>query len=460
MFVNQILNIAKRFGIQIIRSKWTIPYLIMFPIFFIGLYWFGFSNSPVGVTQTFKLGIVNNDSGIIPEIQEILQNDTLMNDSLFNEYHSESVIEQGFGRELITILSNLTYPNQEKLLNIFEILEFTNESELKSNIESREIDIALLIPEEFSNNTLGFLNDYWRNSYGIYFHEYLQSIISNSPDLPINVTMDFRIWGDEAYLSYQLALKTLETIINQFYDFTLAFQGPGGSISILLNEDYQVTIPSYSLFELSTPGLIAFGIIMQPSLISLFFCLEYRPKNRTFDRIQVSSASSLTYILGTLIIQVPVMLLQSLILFLSSLLMGFQPAGNIFLGYLISISIFPFSAALTYAVVAFLSNEDVVGTVLGFGAPFIGFMSGAFIEVPKIIILPAFLPTASGMTRDLLIWDLIPLTHTVNALRQVLLYDFSLSLVYIDIFISILLSIFYFLISVYLFSHFRFRRRS
>ncbi|MHA1940164.1 MAG: ABC transporter permease [Candidatus Hodarchaeales archaeon] len=459
MSIHQIINISKRIGIQIIRSKWTIPYLLIFPIFFIGLYWFGFSNSPVGTTQTFKLGVVNEDLGLSTEIQTILKNETLLNESLFTEYHSVNVIEKGFGYDLISLLSNLTYPNQENDSNIFEIIEFTNEMQLKSQIQTRDLDIALLIPQEFSNETLGFLNDYWKKTYDLYFHEYLQSSLGGSLVLPVNSTLNFRIWGEEGYLNFLLAQKTLEAIINQYFDFTTAFQGPGGSISIQLSDEYLIRIPSYSLFELSVPGLIAFGIIIQPSLISLFFCLEFRPNNRTFDRIQVSSSSALTYITGTLLIQVPVMVIQSLILFSSSIVMGFHPAGNLLIGYLISVSIFPFSAALTYFTTAFLSNEDVVGTILGFGAPFIGFMSGAFIEVPKIIILPNFIPTASGMARDFLIWDLIPLTHTVNALRQVLLYDFSLSLVFIDILIGILLSMLYFLVAIFLFAYFRFRRR-
>jgi hypothetical protein len=85
-------------------------------------------------------------------------------------------------------------------------------------------------------------------------------------------------------------------------------------------------------------------------------------------------------------------------------------------------------------------------------------MSGSFIEVPKIVLFPNSFPTASGFPRDFLLWDLLPLTHTVNALRQVLLFDFEFSMIQSDLIMSLLLSMAYFGISIILFWYFRFKR--
>ena len=79
---------------------------------------------------------------------------------------------------------------------------------------------------------------------------------------------------------------------------------------------------------------------------------------------------------------------------------------------------FPFSASLNYITAAFFSNEDVAGTVTGFGAPILGFMTGAFVETPKIVLFPNSFPTAGGYARDFLLWDFIPLTHGINAIRE------------------------------------------
>ncbi len=459
MSVRQALGISHRIGLQIIRSRWTIPYLILFPIFFIGLYWFGFSASPIGENQTFLLGIINQDEGLTDEIQLLFQNETLLGNGTLQEFHSTDVLSKGFGSEFVNILGNLTYNNQQNSSHIFEITEYSDEMQADSKLKNRELDIVLILPRQFSNASLGILNGYWRNSYGLYFHEYLQTFDASIPDLPINISEEVIIRGDESYLNYQIANSILGNILNAYLDLTSAFRGPGGSIQIAMNEEYQVSIPTFSLFGLSTPGLIAFGIIMQPSLISLFFCMEFRPKNTTFDIIRLSSSPT-TYILGTFLIQIPVMIGQAFILFTSSLLMGFQPNGDIILAYLIALTILPFSASLLYFTTAIFSNEDVVGTILGFGGPFLGFMSGAFIEVPKIILFKEIIPTASGFPRDFLIWDLIPLTHTVSALRQVMLYDFTLIQVLPDILLSFVLSLGFFCCSLLFFAYFRFWRSS
>ena len=70
MSLTQILGVTQRLGVQLVRSRWTIPYLVIFPLFFIGLYWFGFSASPIGENQTFLLGIINQDAGFSNSTKE------------------------------------------------------------------------------------------------------------------------------------------------------------------------------------------------------------------------------------------------------------------------------------------------------------------------------------------------------------------------------------------------------
>ncbi|MFX0050092.1 MAG: ABC transporter permease [Candidatus Hermodarchaeota archaeon] len=460
MSLRQIFGIAERMGIQLIRSKWTVPYLILFPLFFIGLYWIGFSASGVGESQTFLLGIINHDAGISNDIKLLFQNETIMGNDSFTQYHATDVLDKGFGSEFIDILTDLTYSNVTDAPHIFAVTQFEEESEANDKLFKRDLDVLLVLNPNFSNTTLSILNRYWHNTFGIYLHDMIQNQFPAAPDLPTNINDTIRIIGDESYLNFKLAKSLISIVIHEYQDLTTAFKGPGGSIYVRMNEEYKVSIPKYSLFELSIPGLIAFGIIIQPSLISMLFCMEFRPNNTTFDRICLAPSSAKGYIIGSILIQIPVMLGQTIILFFSSLILGFNPKGDLFLGFLIALSIFPFCLSLLYISTAFISNEDVVGNVLGFGAPFIAFMSGAFIEVPKIILFPRIFPTASGYPRDFLLWDLLPLTHTANALRQVLLYDFKLNLVLPDILFSLFLSIIFLVFSLFVFSYLRFKRRS
>jgi hypothetical protein len=458
MSFKQVIAITHRMGLQIIRSKWTIPYLVLFPIFFIALYWFGFSASPIGTTPTFLLGVVNNDEGLSDSIQKLFQNETIMGNESLSQYHSPEVLTQGFGVEFINLLNTSTYSNQTNSPKIFDVTLFSSVDEAEDELLKRDIDILIVIPSRFSNASLAIFNSYWKNAFGFYFHEILQELYPEVPSLPTNITESIQIKGDDTYINFRHAKSVIDTFISGYQDLTYYFSGPGGSITLAMNNEYQVSIPQYSLFELTTPGLFAFGILVQPSLLSLLLCMEFRPKNKTIDLIWVSPCSGTHYILGSFLIQVPVMLAQTFILFFASILFGFTPQGNLFLGMIISLSIFPFSSALLYLTTAFISNEDIAGTVLGFGGPLLSFMSGAFIAVPQIILFPNIFPTASGYNRDFLIWDLMPLTHSVTALRQGLLYDFNIWQVLPDVLFSILLGIIYLLVAMLIFYYMRFKR--
>ncbi len=459
MSLKQILGVAQRMGLQLFRSKWTIPYLILYPLFFIGLYWIGFSTSPVGESQTFLVGVINQDLGLSDEIKSLFHNETIMGNSSFTLYHSSDVLDKGFGIEFIDILANLTYSNITNAPHIFEVTQFEEESDATDKLFKRDLDILIVLSPNFSNTTLSILNRYWHNTFRFYLHEMIQLDFPTFPDLPTNINDSIRIIGDESYFNFKMAKSVLSIVIHEYQDLTTTFKGPGGSISIRMNKDYEVSIPKYSLFELSIPGLIAFGIIVQPSLISMFFCMEFRSNNTTFDRIRLAPSSGGVYIIGSILVQIPIMIGQTIILFLTSLMLGFNPQGDILIGFLIALTIFPFCLFLVFISTAFLSNEDVVGNVLGFGAPFIAFMSGAFIEIPKVILIPGIFPTSSGYPRDFLLWDFLPLTHTANALRQVLLYDFDFHLVLFDIFMSLFLSIIFLIFSLIIFSYLRFKRR-
>jgi hypothetical protein len=413
--LTQIIGIAQRMGIQIVRSKWTIPYLILFPLFFIGLYWFGFSASPVGITQTFSIGIFSNE--------------TIMGDS-FTSFHTSTVLSKGFAAEFIDILGNMTYVNETDAPYMFKITLFNNSKEVDERIYSRELDLAVIFSTQFSNASVSILNKYWNNTYGYFLHELIQYEYPETPELPVDINETVQIKGDSNYINFKLANSIVHSIIHDYQGIARLFGGPGGSVIFAMDDEYLVTIPEYSLFDLSIPGLIAFGIIIQPSLTSMFVCMEFENKNKTFDRIHLSSISSSTYLLGSILIQIPIMIFQSAILFISSVLMGFNPAGNLFLGFLIGLTIFPFCLFLLYITTAFFSNEDVVGSILGFGAPFCAFMSGAFVDIPKFVLIP----------------------------KIFILFDFSFSQIFPDLTMSLILSLIYFGISVLIFAYFRFKR--
>jgi len=449
----QILGIAKRMGTQTIRSTWTIPYLILFPLFFIGVYWFAFSASDIGNNQTFNLGILNQDAGFGEEMKTFLNNESIQNEMEWFP-HSPEIIEKGFGFEVINILKDLQYTNDSESENLFNIHSFNTSNELELALEKRDLDIALVFPQNYTNASLSIANSYWFTEYGFFLHDLIQA---NFSDFPTYVNGTIQIIGDNNYLNYKISNSILSVFLSQYHDMSNIFGTTGGKLILSLNEDFQINIPKYSFFQMMVPGLIMFAIIIEPSLFSMFLCNEFKTDSRTFDRIRISPLSPRSYVFGSLLIQIPILLIQTFLLFLASFLLGFQPHGNIFLGFLIACLMFPFSASLNYITAAFFSDENVAGTVTGFGAPILGFMTGAFVDTPKIVLFRNSFPIASGMARDFLLWDLIPLTHGVNAIRQVLLYDFTLEMVIYDLIAMLILSGVYLTVFILIYIKMRFK---
>lgn len=453
----QVIGVAKRFGIQVIRSKWTIPYLILFPAFFIGIYWFGFSSIEVGTNQTFQLGVINNDAGFNDEVKSLLGNETIKQGG-FAAWHSPEVLEKGFASELIDILHTLKYSNEPDAKQIFDVTIVPNISEGQERLEHRNLVILIEFSPKFSNATLSLVNQYWKQTYGLYLHEMIQLEFPGAPDLPTHDNETIIIRGDDTYTNFQLANSILTLILEEYFDLRAAFDSPGGTVHLEFNEEYLISIPKYTIFDMIVPGLIALGLIIQPSLFASFVGEEFHPERRTFDRLHTASLSATSYIFGTLLIQIPVCIVQTIILLATSLFLGFSPQGDLFLAFGITLTVLPFNAVLIYLTTAFFHDEMTIGTVLGFGAPLIAFATGAFTTLPHLVIFPDFFPTASGIPRDFLIWDFLPLTHIINALRDVFLYNFTLEQVFVDIVANLVLSMIMLIVVILIFAKYRFSR--
>ncbi len=453
--VQQTLAVSKRIFLQIIRSKWTIPYLIGFPAFFIAVYAFGFSASDVGANQTFLLGVINNDEGFNNDVKSLLANETIT-EKFFQSEFPQEVVEQGLAYEFILLLSNFQYNNEPNSKNIFKITELSNESDTTEKLENRELDIIIEFPSTFSNAILSAINHYWNIDQGIYLHEEIQVEFPDAPNLPLNENATIVVRGDDTFLNFQIARTVLSSILEAYLDPSIIYGPNTGSVSLTLDEENQVLLSKYSIFELIAPGLIIFGLVITPAMFATFIGVEFNPENRTFDRIQIAPISPISYTLGSLLVQIPIYFIQAVILFGVTLAFGFEPEGDLILGFCIALTIIPFTLALAYLAAAFFHDENVIGNILGFGSPVIGFASGAFISLPQIVIIPNLLPTPSNMTRDFLIWDLLPLTHSVNAIRIVLLYNFSLESVFFDIFLGFLFSTLLLICSIYIFTKRRF----
>ena len=88
----------------------------------------------------------------------------------------------------------------------------------------------------------------------------------------------------------------------------------------------------------------------------------------------------------------------------------------------------------------------------------IALSSGSFIPMPDIVLIEDLLDFTSG-SPHFLIWDFLPWTHAVNALRAVLLFDRGFDDVKGDILLMVAFGLFWGFLSLSIYGRRRFTLR-
>lgn len=183
-------------------------------------------------------------------------------------------------------------------------------------------------------------------------------------------------------------------------------------VLILLLSAIQANVP-VPLFEIQTlsPGIAVFGL----SFLSLFSGLLIA-KDRTESflmRMFNSPLKASEFILGYLTPLVPMALMQNLVCYLTAIVLGLKPTGDVFLSIL---SLLP--TALLYIGIgmlcgSLLSDKQVGGVCGALLTNLSAWLSGAWFDLN--LVGGAFQKIA----------NLLPFSHAVNAARLTLAGDWS-----------------------------------
>ncbi|MHA2107309.1 MAG: ABC transporter permease [Candidatus Hodarchaeales archaeon] len=434
------LEIAKRFGKELIRMRISLVVLLALPAFMAFMFWFAFNSAGLGSTETYILGVVNEDEGIADELAAYFQ----VVNSVYDTGISNTTLTHGFAHDFIQSLKSINYTNEQNTADnipIFTIEEYDtseialNNSNPNGDVESRDIDALLYFPRNYSNTTLSAVNNANFIQSGLYLDE---NPFWVGPPIPKSDNSELKIVGDEGYTRYLIVKVILSKILTAFMENIHNFQYSGGNVDYEINS---VALKEYSIFDTIMPGILVFGILTQSGMLAAFLVSEFA-ETQTMTRVRLSLIKPWEYIMGVSIYQFIVSFFQMGILFvLPILLLGFRPAGSLIEGFLVLLVTTVFTTGLGFVLAGIFTSSDTAGQSSGFLMTPIAFMSGAFMEVPTITLFPSVIPTASGIPRDFILWDIIPTTHTVNALRSILLYEFSVTDVWGELMLLIIPSI-------------------
>ena len=386
---------------QVRRSPAQLALILAFPLIFVSSFAFIFGGGADFLgTSTLEIGVINNDQ-IEPDWE-----------SKFGSYigtESDIIFENGFGNYFVNSLEGLTSVNITE--SPLKIHNYSSSDKATNDIKSRKIVLCLIIPRSFSQSVLSGLN---------YKINLTQGFPIDSQFTKINSSIKIR--GDSSYQTYQQLQTEISDALQLFTDHLYGIDFVGGQFSTHTED---MTSIVFTPFDYYIPGFLIFGVILGSA--SIGFIVGRERAHGTLDRLRISRINPVEYLLGLSTSQILVLSCQVAIMLIAGYLFGFQGKGNpiysFFFGVLATIP--AIGLGLIIAAID-RTGENASGISAFLSAP-LGFLSGAFISLPEVVLIPNFLPTGTGETRALQLWDLNPFHQVVRAQSLILLSEYDIS---------------------------------
>ena len=411
---------------EILRDKRQFMLILVFPVLFIVIFSFAFGGGSFlsGGSIPHEVVIINNDVGIIT---------TANNTTKYVNY----------GSNFTNVLEKATPENSTK-----HIFELNNVSEDKAHdmLKSRSIDALVIIPKNFSSAFATMVNNSSRSaitsSVGQQAISNSASLASGNPglgqaslsganvNLPKagNVSSFLSIEGDSGYVNFIDTQMVVSVLFDQYKDgVKTAAAAPSAQTQALLNDSVPLEVQSipgtqsFSLFDYMVPGLIVFALMLQVSVVAGTLVRDV--EKGTLDRLKLSKVRSFDLLSGTFTVWSIITIMQIFVLIGLAVALGYNHQGGfISLGLATVIGLFGGMATISLAlIIASFAKTERQATSLGamLATP-LGFLAGAFLPLPRQEI-----GQYAGQTYQ--IYDLLPWTHAINAIRSVLTYGSGLS---------------------------------
>ncbi len=414
----KFVSIAVKGIKEIFRDKKGLTLLIVFPMAFMFVFGFAFGSTNTA-NEPMDIVVLNYDTGTI----------------LYYENISEEI---NFGDNFTSLLKDLKYED-----NVTHLFTVHNVSEEKANdmLIKREIACILIIPENFSNAIRAMINETVRTEITSNIGEMLIGMnvtewntTNGTADYPANhtlpevenVTAELIIKGDTGYIEFGRAQSVLIKVFEGYKSEIKRNAAESVSLYFGSDEEYHDFVLSkikpipgtelFTVFDYQAPGIIVFALLMMVPAVAGSLARE--SEKGTLERLKLSKMKSFDLLFGTLIPWSLVASVQVIILFLVALLMGFHwQGGNFSLILAIGIGIIGGVASISLGllVAAFVKSEKHATTLSPIIAVPMSFLVGAFFPLPKAVI-----GHING--KGFQIYDVLPWTHTVNALRYLLTF--------------------------------------
>lgn len=407
----KFMSIAIKDLKELLRDRRGLFFILLFPLFFMLIFGFGFG----GIGQNnepHNIAIVNYDQGaIMPGTGEHVN----------------------FGENLTNQLKDVKYEDSD--VNIFNVT-LTSETNADNLIKQRKADAELIIPEGFSQSVSDLIKSTIQSS----------SVTGIATSTGTNTTSTIIIRGDTGYIGFGTTQGILNGILARYPD-----KLPGAQTQDFIQSKVEGMpgTQAFTAFDFMAPGIIVFAILMLA--INVATILTREVENGTLNRLKLSKMTSLDFLFGGLLPWSLVVVAQVLILFAVAIGIGFHWQGSvnsIVLAVIIGVIGGIASISLGMIIAAFAKNPPQASQLGTLIAVPVSFLIGAFIQLPQVVI-------GNLMGQQVQIYDILPWTHVLNALRDVLTNGGGWDSVAYQVSWAVILTVILFVIGVFLFSRTR-----
>ena len=420
----RFISIAKKDLKELIRDRRGLMMILLFPMFFMLV--FGFAFGGMGQeNEPHNIAVVNYDTGAtMPGTGE----------------------QVNFANNLTQVLQDSKYQNSDVYL--FNVTQ-TTEADAGKKLKNRDVDAELIIPPNYSQSEVAFLTSTIQ-----------QQTAPGTVSAPqANQTSTIIIRGDTSYIGFGVSQGILTGVMGQYQDkmATETQNAVIGTSGVDANSYLQSKVEglpgtgAFTNFDFLAPGMIVFAILLLTNTVATGLTREV--DKGTLTRLKLSKMTSFDLLFGGMLPWSLIAAAQVIILLAVAILIGFNWQGglnSIILAVIVGIIGGIASISLGMIIAAFARNDKQASSLGTLISVPLSFMVGAFFQLPQMTI-------ANLGGQSIQLYDLLPWTHVLNALRSTLTYGGGWGDISYQVVWAVLLTIILFIIGLGLFSKNRLR---
>lgn len=360
--MTKVLPIAEKYLKETLRQPKVLAISLGLPVVFLAIFSFAFGGDQGN--DTYALGVVNQDEGTL-------------------------------GADYLAALGNATYDDSETPL--VRLVAYASREDAQRGVREREVGGMLVVPPGF---TEGLTPTEVQQPGAV---PVLPGQGGRGPPTGTSVELS----GDPSFSEFGALTSIVEA-------FTRAFaEQASGQPTPVTVEHSVITSRELTPFDFIAPGLMVFAILnLVPAAAS---ALARESESGTLDRVRQSPTGALQLLTGVTLAQMAIASISMALMMLAAVLLGFHSQGSYLLAYLVALGAAVGSVGIGMIIAAFSAKQDEAANIAALVSVPASFLSGSFFALPEVRLF-----SLGG--RDVGLYDFLPTTHAVDALRQVLTF--------------------------------------